>query len=292
MLGWRTTTSVGRIRRWVGKPQPSGSTLSPTPTTPIRMRGVCCRCGCQPPWAPSASGCRQPSRSESRRHRPPRRTGRDQPNGAAAGGRRAGAGVREPGGGRQVWLGRRLAGQTVQVRLDGATMHVSLDGHLLKTLPCRLQPRDLGQGRLAGARPAGPAAASVAAHAVLGSGDGIEVTRRVNAGGTVGVAGRQVSVGLPLAGHTVTLRLEAATMHVLADGALVLSLPSPVQAAARAKLHGARLARGRLVVPQGPVVVHRVRAPAGRRHTARDHRNRHPAAHRRPGRRGRRGRRQ
>ena len=160
--------------------------------------------------------------------------------------------------GRQVWLGRRLAGQTVQVRLDGATMHVSLDGRLLKTLPCRLQPKDLGQGRLAGARPAGPAPASVAAHAVLlGSGDGIEVTRRVNAGGTVGVAGRQVSVGLPLAGQTVTLRLEAATMHVLADGALVRSLPSPVQAAARAKLHGARLARGRLVVPQGPVVVRR-----------------------------------
>jgi hypothetical protein len=60
-----------------------------------------------------------------------------------------------------------------------------------------------------------------------------------------------------LAGHTVTLRLEAATMHVLADGALVRSLPFPVQAAARAKLHGARLARGRLVVPQGPVVVRR-----------------------------------
>ena len=160
--------------------------------------------------------------------------------------------------GRQVWLGRRLASQTVQVRLDGATMHVSLDGRLLKTLPCRLQPKDLGQGRLAGARPAGPPPASVAAHAVLlGSGDGIEVDRRVNAAGTVGVAGRQVSVGLPLAGQTVTLRLEAATMHVLADGALVRSLPSPVQAAARAKLHGARLACGGLVVPQGPVVVRR-----------------------------------
>jgi transposase InsO family protein len=160
--------------------------------------------------------------------------------------------------GRQVWLGRRLAGRTVQVRLDGATMHVSLDGRLLKTLPCRLQPKDLGQGRLAGARPAGPAPASVAAHAVLvGAGDAVEVDRRVNAAGTVGVAGQQISVGLLLAGQTVTLRLEAATMHVLADGALVRSLPSPVQAAARARLHGARLARGALVVPQGPVVVRR-----------------------------------
>jgi len=160
--------------------------------------------------------------------------------------------------GRQVWLGRRLVGRTVQVRLDGTTMHVSLDGRLLKTLPCRLRLEDLGRGRLAGARPAGPPPASVAGHAVLvGPGDGIEIDRRVNAGGTVGVASRQVSVGLPLAGQTVTLRLEAATMHVLADGALVRSLPSPVQAAARARLHGARLARGDLVVPTGPLVVRR-----------------------------------
>ena len=137
-------------------------------------------------------------------------------------------------------------------------MHVSLDGRLLKTLPCRLRPQDLRQGRLAGARPAGPPPASEAAHAVLlGSGDAVEVDRRVNAGGTVGVAGRQVSVGLPLAGQTVTLRLEAATMHVLADGALVRSLPSPVPVGSRARLQGARLARGGLVVPQGPVVVRR-----------------------------------
>jgi transposase InsO family protein len=160
--------------------------------------------------------------------------------------------------GRQVWLGRGLAGRTVQVRLDGATMHVSLDGRLPKTLPCRLGPEALGRGRLAGARPAGPAPAPTAAHPLLlGPGDGVEVDRRVNAAGTVGVAGQQVSVGLPLAGQTVTLRLEAGTMHVLADGALVRSLPSPVPVTARARLRGARLARGALVVPQGPVVVRR-----------------------------------
>jgi hypothetical protein len=160
--------------------------------------------------------------------------------------------------GRQVWLGRRLAGRTVQVRLDGATMHVSLDGRLLKALPCRLRPELVGQGRLQGARPAGPAPAPTAAHAVLvGPGDAVEVTRRVNAAGTVGVAGQQVSVGLPLAGQTVTLRLEAATMHVLVDGALVRSLPSPVPVGSRARLQGATLARGALHVPQGPVVVRR-----------------------------------
>jgi transposase InsO family protein len=160
--------------------------------------------------------------------------------------------------GRQVWLGRRLAGRTVQVRLDGATMHVSLDGRLLKTLPWRPRPELLGRGRLVGARPAGPPPAPMAAHPVLvGPGDAVEVTRRVNAAGTVGIAGQQISVGLPLAGQTVTLRLEAATMHVLADGALVRSLPTPVPVGSRARLQGATLARGALVVPQGPVVVRR-----------------------------------
>jgi hypothetical protein len=46
-------------------------------------------------------------------------------------------------------------------------------------------------------------------------------------------------------------------MHVLADGALVRSLPTPVPVGSRARLQGARLARGGLVVPQGPVVVRR-----------------------------------
>jgi hypothetical protein len=92
---------------------------------------------------------------------------------------------------------------------------------------------------------------------LLGPGDAVEVDRRVNAAGTVGVASQQVPIGLPLAGQTLTLRLEAATMHVLADGVLVRSLPSPVPVGSRARLHGARLARGVLVVPLGPVVVRR-----------------------------------
>lgn len=58
--------------------------------------------------------------------------------------------------GRQVWLGRRLAGHTVQVRVDAATMHVSHAGRLLKTLPCRLLPEQMAragrQRRRAGRR--------------------------------------------------------------------------------------------------------------------------------------------
>jgi hypothetical protein len=46
-------------------------------------------------------------------------------------------------------------------------------------------------------------------------------------------------------------------MHVLADGFVVRTLPSPVAPAARARLQGARLATGALPVPAGPAVVQR-----------------------------------
>jgi hypothetical protein len=160
--------------------------------------------------------------------------------------------------GRQVWLGRRLGGRTVTVRLDGTTMHVSLDGRVGKTLPCRVGAEQLARGRLATAGPAGPSPGGVAVHAVvLEPGQAVEVDRRVNANGVLGVAGRQVAAGMALAGQTVTVRLEATMLHVLADGVLVRSLPSPVPPQARARLPGARLAQGPLLVPSGPVVVRR-----------------------------------
>ena len=160
--------------------------------------------------------------------------------------------------GRQVWLGRRLGGRTVTVRLDGTTMHVSLDGRVLKTLPCRVGAEQLARGRLAAAGPAGPPPGGVAVHAVvLEPGQAVEVDRRVNANGVLGVAGRQITAGMALAGQTVTVRLEATMLHVLADGVLVRSLPSPVPPQARARLQGARLAQGPLLVPSGPVVVRR-----------------------------------
>lgn len=151
--------------------------------------------------------------------------------------------------GRQVWLGRRLAGRTVQVRLDGATMHVSLDGRLLKTLPCRLRPELLGQGRLqAPARP-GPTG-PMAAHAVLlGPGDGIEVDRRVNAAGTVGVPASRSRSGCrwPARRSRCVWRRPPCTCSPTARCAVAAHpgaghRPGPAA--------GARLARGAMVVPQ------------------------------------------
>jgi transposase InsO family protein len=167
--------------------------------------------------------------------------------------------------GRQLWVGPRLAGRTVGVWADSTSIHLLLDGVLLKTLPSRFTAAELDRlHRHPAARPAGPAPRVPAAQpATLTSRDAVEVDRLVNAAGLVGLANRQLSVGTPLAGRRITLRVEAAVVHVIADGVLVRTLPSPVAPAARARLQGARLASEPLPAPTGPEIVQRILSSRG-----------------------------
>jgi hypothetical protein len=59
-------------------------------------------------------------------------------------------------GPQQFWLGPARAGQTVSFWIDTTTVHLSLGGTRLKTLPSRLSVVDLTRLRATGARPAGP----------------------------------------------------------------------------------------------------------------------------------------
>ena len=70
----------------------------------------------------------------------------------------------------------------------------------VKTLPSRLDARDLGRLAASGP-PTCPAAAAAPA-----SGDVIEVERTVNASGNVGLGDHLIGAGLPLAGQQVALR--------------------------------------------------------------------------------------
>ena len=145
--------------------------------------------------------------------------------------------------GRQVWLGKPLAGQKVTLRLDHASLHVFHDGQLIKTHPITLADTDLARLRAAGGKPARPSPATALPPGPLPPGAIIEVQRLVGAGGCVGVGGKQVSAGIHLAGQRVTLRLDATLIHVItAGGVLARTLPSPLPPAARGRLHGARLA--------------------------------------------------
>jgi hypothetical protein len=136
--------------------------------------------------------------------------------------------------GQQIWLGPALTGRTVRLWAGLTQVHVLLDGHRIKTLPSRLDARDLARLTAAGAQPAGPPPLPPA------SGDVIEVERTVNASGNVSLGDRIVSAGQPLAGQRVTLRLEGPVAHVLANGVLARTVACPVPPEARPRLRGAR----------------------------------------------------
>jgi hypothetical protein len=146
--------------------------------------------------------------------------------------------------------------------MDTTTVHLSLDGVHVKTLPSRQTTVSLTRLRAAGARPAGPPPSrAIAASHSAGDNEAVpvavEVDRVVNASGLVSLAGRYVSVGQMRAGHRVTLRLDGELAHVIDDGVLVRTLPAPVPPALRPRLHGVRLASADGAVPAGPLRVQR-----------------------------------
>ena len=155
--------------------------------------------------------------------------------------------------GRQLWLGRRYAGAQVRLWIDHQVIHLSTDGHLLKTVASRFTTAERPRLIQLGAHPAGPPPATPA----LGFPGVVECDRLVNAAGLIGLGGRQVSVGQHHAGQQVTVRLDAQLAHVLLDGVLVKTIPSPVPASALAHLQGARAASGQLQAPHGPTLVQR-----------------------------------
>jgi transposase InsO family protein len=158
--------------------------------------------------------------------------------------------------GRQLWLGRRHAGQQVHLWIDHRVIHLSVDGQLVKTVASRFTPGEVGRLHQLGARPAGPPPATIPAGGMRIP-EAVECDRLVNAAGLIGLGGRQFSVGQQHAGQRVTVRLDAQLAHVLLDGMLIKTMPSPVPASALAHLQGARAANSPLAIAQGPVLVQR-----------------------------------
>jgi hypothetical protein len=140
-------------------------------------------------------------------------------------------------------------GDAQAVELD--RVHVLLDGYRVKTLPSRLDARDLARLAAAGARPAGPPPLPPA------SGDVIEVERTVNASGNVSLGDHIISAGLPLAGQRVTLRLDGPVAHILTGGILTRTIACPVPQEARPRLRGARAGTAQPPILPEPLVVRR-----------------------------------
>jgi hypothetical protein len=125
----------------------------------------------------------------------------------------------------------------------------------VRSRPHRRRPLILSELRLRGARPAGPPPAAAAArNGRLPAGAVIELDRAVDSSGILMLGGARLALGMNFARQRVTLRLDGHLLHVIRDGVLAKTLPSPVDLTQRGRLRGARVATGSLPAPPaGPV---------------------------------------
>jgi transposase InsO family protein len=144
-----------------------------------------------------------------------------------------------------ISLHESMAGRLVTIWADLRSVHVSADGHVVRTLASRLRPEDLRHLAMRGARPAGPPPAQPALRRrngtpVLAEGGAVEIQRMVTKDGKVNIAGATHLVGFAWAGRKVTLRLDGHLMHAIADNALIGSWPCPVETDRLAGIVGAQ----------------------------------------------------
>jgi transposase InsO family protein len=150
-----------------------------------------------------------------------------------------------------------LAGRTLTVWADLHSIHLLLDGEVLRTVASRLLPQDLAFLSMRDARQAGPEPAQAAIQQrdgkpVLAAGQAVEIDRKVHRDGHVFVDGEKYQVGMGYAGTAVIMRLDGHLMHAIADGALAGTWPSPVTAERAARMAGARAAAAPLPPPPLP----------------------------------------
>ena len=119
--------------------------------------------------------------------------------------------------GQQIWLGPAMTGRVIRIWADTQRIHVLAHGHRIKTLPSRLDGKDLARLAASGAVPAGPAQIPPPAGSV------IEIERIVNASGNISVGNHVISAGSPLAGQRVTVRLDGPVG--LANGTIACPVP-------------------------------------------------------------------
>jgi transposase InsO family protein len=175
--------------------------------------------------------------------------------------------------GRQsVSVKQGMAGRTLTIWADLHSIHLLLDGHVLRTVASRLLPQDLAYLAMRGARQAGPEPAKAAIQQrdgkpVLAAGQAVEIDRKVHRDGHIIIDGEKYQVGAGYAGTSVIMRLDGHLMHAIADGALAGTWPCPVTAERAARMNGARAACAPLPpppLPAGSIAARRRVHPDGR----------------------------
>ncbi|WP_328508316.1 IS481 family transposase [Streptomyces mirabilis] len=155
----------------------------------------------------------------------------------------------------RIRLGAGRAGLRARIWADENTVHVLVNGEVVKSVPSNLDAEHLHQLKLRGARPAGPPPAPPAVDRVgdLPSHQALEVERTVDPNGWINLAGQRVKIGSELANRRITVRLDGHLLHAVHDGLLAKTLPSPFTAGERPRLVGARVAATQL--PPAPAAV-------------------------------------
>ncbi|CAM4395006.1 integrase core domain-containing protein [Nocardiopsis rhodophaea] len=144
----------------------------------------------------------------------------------------------------------RLVGRTVTVWVSHRTVHVLLDGQLIRTRSMAFTDADLRQLVMKGGRVGGPEPqGGVNADRPLAPTTVVEVDRKASKDGVVSLGRTPVALGTELIGKDVTLRFDGGFMYVIHAGLLVKTLAAPIPHERRAKLTGARVATSPLPPP-------------------------------------------
>jgi hypothetical protein len=168
-------------------------------------------------------------------------------------------------GGQDIWIGPAFAGKTVTLWADDRSIHITLEGHLLKTMSSRTsleqlhQLRDKRQTRPAGPPPAAPALPRRKGRVHLPAGMAVEVERTVDRNGIVALAQQDIKLPVTLAGSRVVLRMDEHVLHAISSGRVIRTMPLPITADQRGRLVGVRAASSPLPPsgPTGPLIVQR-----------------------------------
>jgi hypothetical protein len=113
-----------------------------------------------------------------------------------------------------ISAGSPLAGR-VTVRLDGPVAHILADGTTVRTVACPVpQP---ARHRLRGARAATAGPPQLPAP--------LTVRRRVSVRGAIMIGGQRIQVGLPHAGKTAEITIEADTYQITVEDGITLTAP-------------------------------------------------------------------
>ncbi|MGW0538106.1 Mu transposase domain-containing protein [Streptomyces sp. NPDC003032] len=168
-------------------------------------------------------------------------------------------------GGQDIWIGPAFAGKTVTLWADDRSIHITMEGHLLKTMASRTsleqlhQLRDKRQTRPAGPPPAAPALPRHRGRVHLPPGMAVEVERTANRDGIVVLAQQDIKLPVTLAGSRVILRMDEHVLHAISNDRVVRTMPMPIPADQRGRLMGVRQASSPLPPsgPAGPLLVQR-----------------------------------